>query len=324
MTTPAERRALDRIRRDVARRYPAIADAILRAVRSLQSIPIADIEAALVSGGAEAVIRAVFSESRINSELADARREILNAVDASGKAAVRNVIPTQTFAFDVLGPQVLERVQTMATVSLGKFAQDVQNSIRAEATAGLLRGEGPRTTARRIRDAVGLAPNQAEAVANFRNALEVAGTNKDALGYALRDRRYDSVLRAVRASGGSLSVEQMDRMTDAYQRRMVAFHAETIARTTALDAQKLGQELAFDQAAEVGAVEPSRLVKRWVATLDDRVRDAHAEMDGVEVMYDDPWNVPGEGLQMYPGEGTYSCRCAAVYRLLPRGQSLPA
>ena len=322
MTTPAERRALNRIRRDVSRRYPAIARAILRAVRSLQSIPIADIEAALVAGGADAVIRAVFSESRINSELAEARREILNAVDASGQAAVRNVIATQTFAFDVLAPQVLERVQTMATVSLGKFAQDVQASIRAEATIGLLRGENPRTTARRIRDAVGLAPNQQEAVVNFRAALEVAATNKDALGYALRDKRFDATIRAARAAGRSLSVEQMDRMTEAYQRRFIAFHAETIARTTALDANKLGQELAFQQAADAGAVEPSRLVKRWVATLDDRVRDAHAEMDGIEVMYDDPWNVPGEGLQMYPGEGTYNCRCASVYRLLPRGQTL--
>ena len=322
MTTPAERRALDRIRRDVSRRYPAIARAILRAVRSLQSIPIADIEAALVAGGADAVIRAVFSESRINSELAEARREILNAVDASGKAAVRNVIATQTFAFDVLAPQVLERVQSMATVSLGKFAADVQASIRAEATIGLLRGENPRTTARRIRDAVGLAPNQQEAVVNFRAALEVAATNKDALGYALRDKRFDATIRAARAAGRSLSVEQIDRMTEAYQRRFVAFHAETIARTTALDANKLGQELAFQQAADAGAVEPSRLVKRWVATLDDRVREAHAEMDGVEVMYDDPWNVPGEGLQMYPGEGTYNCRCASVYRLLPRGQTL--
>ena len=322
MTTPAERRALDRIRRDVSRRYPAIASAILRAVRSLQSIPIADIEAALAAGGADAVIRAVFSESRINSELAEARREILNAVDASGQGAVRNVIATQTFAFDVLAPQVLERVQSMATVSLGKFAADVQASIRAEATLGLLRGENPRTTARRIRDAVGLAPNQQEAVSNFRNALEVAATNKDALGYALRDKRFDATIRAARAAGRSLSVEQMDRMVEAYQRRFVAFHAETIARTTALDANKLGQELALAQAADAGAVEPSRLVKRWVATLDDRVRDAHAEMDGIEVMYDDPWNVPGEGLQMYPGEGTYNCRCASVYRLLPRGQTL--
>lgn len=321
MTTPAERRALNRIRRDVSRRYPAIARAILRAVRSLQSSSIADIEAALAAGGADAVIRAVFSESRINSELAEARREILNAVNASGQAAVRNVIATQTFAFDVLAPQVLERVQSMATVSLGKFAQDVQASIRAEATIGLLRGENPRTTARRIRDAVGLAPNQQEAVANFRAALE-SGDYTKALTYQTRDRRFDAALRTARASGRSPTVEQIERMAGAEQRRMVAYHAETIARTTALDANKLGQELAFEQAADAGAVKPSRLVKRWVATLDDRVRDAHLAMNGIEVMYDDPWNVPGEGLQMYPGEGTYNCRCASVYRLLPRGQTM--
>jgi hypothetical protein len=324
VTTPAERRALDRIRRGVAQTYPGIASAILDAIRAMQGTPIADIERALLAGGPDAVIREVFSEERVNSDLAAARRAILDTVDASGQAAVRQVLPTVSFGFDILAPQVLERVQTMATVALGQFSRDVAATVRAEAERGLLAGENPRTTARRIRDAVGMAPNQAEAAQNFRNALEVAGTNKDALGYALRDRRFDPLLARIRREGGALSVEQIDRMTEAYQRRMVAYHAETIARTTALDANKLGQELAFEQAADAGALDTERLVKRWVTTLDGRERPEHAEMDGVEVMYDDPWLVPGAGPQMYPGEGEYNCRCAAVYRLLPRGASLPA
>lgn len=325
--TPAERRALERVRRAVAERYPSIASAILKAIRALQDIPVADIERALRIGGPDAVIREVFSDQRLNSELADARREILQAVDASGRTAVRNVLPTATFQFDILAPQVLTAVETMSTRALGQFTRDVQAVIRAEAERGLVAGEGPRTTARRIREAVGLAPNQADAVANYRAMLE--GGNRSAVfkGAAqaeLRDRRFDSLIARARRTGEKLAPDQIDRMVAAYQRRFVAFHAETIARTTALDANKLGQELAFEQAADAGAVEKSRLVKRWVATMDDRVRDEHAAMDGVEVMYDDPWNVPGEGLQMYPGEGTYNCRCTSVYRLLPRGQTLPA
>jgi len=321
--TPAQRRALARLERQVRETAPDIATALLKAVRELvQSVPVAAIERAMLRGGAAEVIREFFSDAALDTAMAPARAELLAAVQRGGNSAWRGVIPASVGgAFDVLAPQVLERVQTMATRALGQFRRDIQDSIRAEAERGLLAGEGPRETARRIRSAVGLAPNQREAVTNFRLALEEVSDNKKALGYALRDRRFDATLRAARASGQGLTAAQIERMTDRYRDRMLAFHAETIARTTALDAYKLGQELAFEQAADAGLLEPERLVKRWVTTLDGRERDAHREMDGVEVPYNDPWNVPGEGLQMYPGENTYNCRCAQVFRLLPRGQT---
>jgi hypothetical protein len=319
--TPADRRALERVRREVARRYPAIADAILRAVRSLQSVSLADIERALARGGAAAVIQEIFSESRINSELAEARLEILNAVQASGVSAVRNVLPTVTFGFDVLAPQVLQSVNEMATISLGKFSRDVQDSIRAEVRQSLIDGENPRATARRIREAVGLAPNQQQAVQHFREALQMID-GRNPLDYKLRDKRFDAAIRAARAAGEPIRGEQLARMVDAYRRRFVSFHAETIARTTALDANKLGQELAFQQAEQIGLIEPGRMVKRWVTTLDGRERASHRAMNEAEVYLNDPWFVDGNP-QMYPGEGEYNCRCAQVFRLLPRGRRLP-
>jgi hypothetical protein len=316
MPTPAERRALDRLKRAVSLATPDLAAAILRAVARLQQTPVAAIERALLAGGAEEVIAVLFSEAQVNAALADARRELIAVVDRSGRSALANALPSGAVSgiFDILAPQVLTSVQNMATRALGQFPRDVADLIRQEATRGIVAGENPRTTARRIRDFVGLAPNQADAVANFRGALEVGDVGK-ALGYKLRDRRFDSVIKRM---GDTLSADQIDRMTDAYQRRFVAFHAETIARTTALDANKLGQELAFEQAAESGVLDTDRLVKRWVTTLDGRERETHAEMDGVEVPYDEPWIVPDAGPQMYPGEGEYNCRCAQVFRLLPR------
>lgn len=60
--------------------------------------------------------------------------------------------------------------------------------------------------------------------------------------------------------------------------------------------------------------------KRWVATSDNRTRDAHADMDGVEVSKDEPFVVDGEEL-MFPGDislgasakNVCNCRCTVVY-----------
>jgi len=62
--------------------------------------------------------------------------------------------------------------------------------------------------------------------------------------------------------------------------------------------------------------------KTWVAILDDRTRDAHAEADGQEVGMDEPFSVGGESL-MYPGddnldaspENLINCRCDMVFSL---------
>jgi hypothetical protein len=325
MASAADRRALERIRRRMAEDAPGLAASILRAISQLQNTPIAAIERALVGGGVEAVISELFSEAQVNAAMADARREIIRIVDRQGRSTWANVIPgAVSGTFDVLAPQVLERVQTMATRALGQFSRDVADTVRREAERGLVDGENPRTTARRIREVVGLAPSQAESVASFRDVLEGgprATVYADWKSRELRDKRFDRTIQKAIASKENLAPEQVDRMVDAYQRKFVAFHAETIARTTALDANKLGQELAFEQAVDAGLVDTARLVKRWVTTLDGRERPEHAEMDGVEVPYDEPWDVPGAGPQMYPGDGEWNCRCAAVYRLLPRGEA---
>ncbi len=58
--------------------------------------------------------------------------------------------------------------------------------------------------------------------------------------------------------------------------------------------------------------------KKWLAAHDDRVRDAHAELDGQEVGIDEPFH-SSLGDIMYPGNPTadpalvYNCRCTLTY-----------
>jgi uncharacterized protein with gpF-like domain len=61
----------------------------------------------------------------------------------------------------------------------------------------------------------------------------------------------------------------------------------------------------------------SQLKKEWIASFDDRTRDAHAEADGQIVMQSDPFLVGGEQL-LYPGdpagssENVINCRCSVA------------
>ena len=58
-----------------------------------------------------------------------------------------------------------------------------------------------------------------------------------------------------------------------------------------------------------------KVKKKWIATLDSKTRDTHAELDGQEVDEDQPFVVNGMEI-MYPGDPNadpslvYNCRCS--------------
>ena len=66
--------------------------------------------------------------------------------------------------------------------------------------------------------------------------------------------------------------------------------------------------------------------KVWMAILDNRTRDAHAELNGVAVDVDEPFeNELGE--IMFPGDSdaedpanVYNCRCTLGYNIYKNGR----
>lgn len=90
------------------------------------------------------------------------------------------------------------------------------------------------------------------------------------------------------------------------------------ARTMVTAAENKGKQDACEKAQSDGVI----IVRRWVATGDERTRDWHAELDGVEVGVEEPWvNTLPDGTEdelMYPGDpeadpsNTYNCRCTFV------------
>ena len=86
------------------------------------------------------------------------------------------------------------------------------------------------------------------------------------------------------------------------------------ARTAMTGAQNAGRVEAMHDAEDMGI----SVKKRWIATLDDRTRDTHRELDGQVVDVDEPFEVDGEEI-MYPGDPNadpalvYNCRCTIGY-----------
>ena len=85
------------------------------------------------------------------------------------------------------------------------------------------------------------------------------------------------------------------------------------ARTAVTGAQNAGRLDTYRSAQDMGI----KLKKRWLATLDNRTRHAHAMLDGQTVDIDKPFKVDGYEL-MYPGDSSapgylvYNCRCTQI------------
>lgn len=291
-----------------ARMQPETARAWLRAVDILRrTLNVEQIAALIASGRFDAILtdgtieRALIPlRDAVQEQTAQGFRQSVGQLPAGG--LIDGAVGVQ---FNVLNPRVRTALQLLEQQILATRSAEIRETVRQAVAAGVDAGQGPLEIARGIRAAVGLAPHQELAVRNFERALR-EGDVARALGYKLRDRRYD---RSVRR--GVLSEAQIDTMVKAYRKRFEAHHAETVARTATLNAYRAGQHEAFAAAIDAGIVDRARAVKTWLNVGDSRVRDEHqnapAGVGGETVSFFVPFS---NGLD-YPNE--YNCRCNVRY-----------
>lgn len=85
------------------------------------------------------------------------------------------------------------------------------------------------------------------------------------------------------------------------------------ARTSITSAQNAGRIEAMHRAEGLGI----KMMKQWLAVIDDRTRHEHRELDGQRMPVDEPFEVEGYKI-MYPAdpsaepEMVYNCRCTMV------------
>lgn len=219
-------------------------------------------------------------------------------------------------SFNVLNPDVLTALKTIDNRVMQTLKDDVRETVREAVAQGITAGQGPRTIARNIRDVVGLAPNQVQAIENFKQ--ELINGDRSALVRKLRDRRFDGTLRkALGRKGSGLSSEQVEKMTAVYRKKWIAFNAQTNARTATLQAFKAGQRLSWETAIKAGTVPAERLMHQWIGVDDDRERDAHLLMNDEIQPYDQPYS----NGQLIPGDTDYNCRCMDRFFIAPKPKS---
>lgn len=317
--TAAERALFNRIQQRASALDPELAAAILKAfARIRDSMSEADIVKALQLGGTDRLFQEILSQAVMDVAFQPVRdrtrTQYLNAVKYAARE-IPKVTGQVGFAFDFLNPAVIQAIRQLETKVITDLQSDVRQTVTLAAEDGLARGVNPREVAQTIKSVVGLGPKQWEQVSNFRQALEAVGSpdGRNPLDYAARDKRLDPLIKRLQAAGEPLSPERIDKAVTAYTKKRVALNAETVARTTALDAQKAGQRTSWDTAADQGIVDRSRLRKRWIGIMDDRERPEHVAMEGEEAAFDEPYS-NGE---MIPGESTYNCRCLSRYFQAP-------
>lgn len=83
------------------------------------------------------------------------------------------------------------------------------------------------------------------------------------------------------------------------------------ARTMTTAAENKGRQDSYEKAQDDGVI----MVREWIATHDERTRDWHRELDGIETEVNQAWS-NGIGDIMFPGDpsadpaNVYNCRCA--------------
>lgn len=203
----------------------------------------------------------------------------------------------------------------------GQIADDAMATVEAVLRDGTLNGQATEVTARLLRQTIGLTPTQAGHVVSFRRGLSALDPN--VLNRALRDARFDRTVARAIDTDTPLTDDQINRMVDAYQRRYLAFRANTIARTEGLRAANNGH---IEAAKAFLSENPTFVaIKTWMATHDERTRPDHVALNGQQVigLYTPFRTVQGDFI-MWPHDGNaplrqiVRCRCAVGITLVPR------
>ncbi len=222
--------------------------------------------------------------------------------------------------FDPSQPRAASIIRQAKLRFVQQFSDSQRAVTRAVLSEALQEGGSTLEAARALQDSIGLTEHQQAAVESYRAALERG--SKAALDRVLRDRRFDRSVEGA-TPDDPLTPGQIERMTERYRERMVAYRAETIARTEALSVLSEANYEATEQMIEQTGIDRSRVRRRWHATKDKRTRDSHRPMDGQEVGMDEPFE-SGAGVELWwpgdvnaPAEERIACRCTTSVHILP-------
>lgn len=305
-----------------------IADAFVASISDMATA--ADLQAmitAIEAGNIEAAIAALNLDQSAYSPVLEALR---SGYVESGTLAADRYPALARIRFDVRNPRAERWLSERSSDLVTEIVADQRVAVRQALTAGMERGENPRTTAlsivgridkatgKRAGGIVGLTSTQEEWARAARE--ELASGNPAQLRHYLtrtrRDKRFDrAVLKAIH-SGESLPAETVGRAAVQYRNRLLQLRGETIGRAESLTALRAAKREAYLQAVDKGAISEADVTRKWRDAGDLRVRHTHALMDGQTVRgLHQPFVSPSGARLLYPGDPSapaaerIGCRC---------------
>ncbi len=313
--TSEQQQAVSLARQRIARLQPEIIAALLAAIRRVAAVlNEAELARFITSGAVEHIVTVLLADRVMQTATQPLRFALRDAIAKSFRWNVPylpkggKINGTVAVAFDQLNPRVAAAVRSLETRVVQQFSEDVRTTVRETIARGLEAKQAPAAIARELRSVIGLAPKDARAVANFRAMLESG--DRAALSRILRDRRFDATLeKALGADGKGLSAAQVDKMTDAYRRSVIANNAEVVTRAATHDAYKIANRQSWLSAIDRGIAD--NVTKSWWhLDAQPNPRPHHAAMQGETVPIERNYS-NGDS---YAGEGDpWNCHCLDIY-----------
>lgn len=308
---------------------PKIAQAFLDAMEGIRDRVNASQVASLLEQGRVDEVLAILSPELTEDALQGLQSAISQAVLDGGHAAAISQPPVigvnsapVSFVFNATNPELARYAQQITSTRIREISNGVREVARNVITEGVIRGDNPITTARKLRDTIGLTAKQSQAVDNYRRALENLDSN--ALKRGLRDRRSDGVITRAISNDKPLTPKQIESLVERYRKRYIKYRSNVIGRTESIRSVQGAQHALFQSYIDQGRIKEEQVRRFWHYTQDERTRNAHIQIPSMNekgVGQNEPFQTP-LGPLMFPGdpngtvENVVQCRCACFVRVI--------
>jgi len=276
---------------------PVIRADLVNGVHSFgRKIDLRAVSEALALGDTEGAISLIpwdeFPEEAFSNVEELYRTGAVNAAEASTpffKNLIERLIPVISdprFLFDSTNPRFAEKIKEHTGALIENVTVSARESVQSLVSRSMDVGLTPNEIARRIPRSMGLTERQQVALSNFEEALREGRTG----GFTEFQRR------TIAPNGGNiqaaLRTKTTEKLVNDYQRRLLNYRMERIARTESIRAVNLGQMEVWNQAADEGLFHRGTAKRVWVVTPDDRLCPICSEMEGQEVPFESDFEPP--------------------------------
>ncbi len=268
------------------RHYLAMAQAFVRN-RGLTAdeVSLDALTTALSTGGLAEAERLIAWDTRAAPRLREAWEPVLRRTLVAGAEATERFLPVKadiSLAFDESNELAAKWASERSANLVIEVSRTTRAAIRRVIRRSFDEGIPPRETSRLLIETIGLTESQAGAVANQRAALLLKG----------------------------ITGERLEELVAKYAARALRRRAQTIALTETIAAANEGQMALWREAAGAGLIDPSRTMRSWIVTPDDRLdTNVCLPMTGQRVAFDAPFRT-GDGRSVMNPPAHPRCRCA--------------